>query len=44
MLFGMSHELRVAGDEVMLLEPVICDTGKTIQLLKPYSNGKSTKE
>lgn len=39
-MFGMSHELRVAGEEVTLLEPVISDTSSTVQILKPYSNGE----
>ncbi|XP_019858439.1 PREDICTED: uncharacterized protein LOC100631926 isoform X2 [Amphimedon queenslandica] len=42
-LFGMSHELRVAGEEVTLLEPVISDTSSTVQILKPYSNGMRNK-
>jgi hypothetical protein len=32
-LFGMSHELKVAGEEVILKEPVLCDMEKTVDLL-----------
>ena len=39
MLFGMSHELRVADEEVILHEPILCDDGSTAQLLAPM-NGK----
>lgn len=33
----MSHELRVAGDEVLLQEPIICDDGSTALLLNPFN-------
>lgn len=39
----MSHELRVAGDEVLLQEPIICDDGTTALLLNPF-NGTTFKQ
>ena len=31
-LFGMSHELRIADEEVILYEPVLCTDGLSSQV------------
>ena len=41
MLYGMAHELRVAGEEVVLQEPILCNNdSETIDLLSSM-NGQS---
>lgn len=43
-LFGMSHELRVADEEVILHEPILCDDGSTAQLLAPMNGQRRRRE